>query len=67
MFNRNPIRCTEKIRGANEKDVFKMIYDIEVMKQINSKVDYMNFIKPLPGKEEYDVNIRFSSFTKVKK
>ena len=45
----------------------KLIYDIEVMKQINSKVDYMNFIKPLPGKEEYDVNIRFSSFTKVKK
>lgn len=63
----NKITVDISLRSVKLADVFKMIYDIEVMKQINSKVDYMNFIKPLPGKEEYDVNIRFSSFTKVKK
>ena len=63
----NKITIDISLRSVKLADVFKMIYDIEVMKQINSKVDYMNFIKPLPGKEEYDVNIRFSSFTKVKK
>ncbi len=63
----NKITIDISLRSVKLPDVFKMIYDIEVMKQINSKVDYINFIKPLPGKEEYDVNIRFSSFTKVKK
>ena len=62
----NKITIDISLLSVKLADVFKMIYDIEVMKQINSKVDYMNFIKPLPGKEEYDVNIRFSSFTKVK-
>lgn len=63
----NKITIDISFKSVTLPDIFKMIYDIEVNKQINSKVDYINFIKPLPGKEVYDVTVRFSSFSRKKK
>lgn len=47
-------------------DVIRMIYDIEKNKQMNGKVDYLDFGKPFQEKEVYDVNVRISSFKRGK-
>ena len=48
------------------QDVMKMIYDIEVNKQVSGKVTNLNFRKvPMPGKELYDVTLRVSSYSKI--
>jgi general secretion pathway protein M len=56
-----------KMRSVKLTDVFKMIYDIEVNKEIDCKVDSLSFYKPLPGKEEYDVVFKISSYSRKKK
>lgn len=63
----NKVTIDVSLRSVPLNDVFKLIYDIEVNKQINSKVDYLNFKRPFAGKEIYDVNIRFSSYSKLGK
>jgi hypothetical protein len=47
--------------------IFKLIYDVEMNKQINSKIDYISFRKPIAGKEVYDVNLKLSSYSKIGK
>jgi general secretion pathway protein M len=64
-FNKFTIEINMKQVRLN--DVFKMIYDIEVNKEINSKVDYFTFVKALAGKEEYDVVMKISSYSRIKK
>lgn len=48
-------------------NVMKMIYDIEIQKQMNSRVEHFTFKRPLAGKELFDVTIRLSSYTRLKK
>ncbi len=63
----NKITIDISLRSVPLNDVIKLIYDIEVNKQINSKVDYINFRKPFAGKEVYDVNLKLSSYSKLGK
>ncbi|MBE7411338.1 MAG: hypothetical protein L6Q54_01140 [Leptospiraceae bacterium] len=63
----NKITIDISLRSVPLNDVIKLIYDIEVNKQINSKVDYINFRKPFAGKEIYDVNLKLSSYSKLGK
>jgi general secretion pathway protein M len=67
MKDYNKITIDIQFRSVRLQDIIKMIYDIEVNKQINSKIDYISFRKPIVGKEEYDVNIKFSSYSKIGK
>lgn len=61
-YNKTIIDVT--MTSVKLEDVMHLIYDIEVNKQMNSKVEVLEFRKPLPGKEVYDVTIRFSSYSK---
>ncbi|MCB1179441.1 MAG: hypothetical protein KDK36_17800 [Leptospiraceae bacterium] len=53
-------------RSVVLQDIMKFIYDIEMNKQLNGKVTNLNFRKVM-GKELYDVNLRISSYSRVKK
>jgi len=64
-YNRTTIDIT--FRSVPLQDVLKLIYDIEMNKQINSKIDYISFRKPIAGKEVYDVNLKLSSYSKLGK
>lgn len=63
----NKITIDISFRSVHLKDIFKMIYDIEVNKAVNTRVEYLNFRKPLAGKEIYDVNLKLSSYSKMGK
>ena len=63
----NKITVDINFRSVNLEDVFKMIYDIEVNKQVNSRVEYLNFRKPFAEKETYDVKLKLSSYSKAGK
>jgi general secretion pathway protein M len=64
QYNRTSIEFTFK--SVVLQDVMKMIYDIEVNKQVSGKVTNLNFRKvPMPGKELYDVTLRVSSYSKI--
>ena len=67
MKDYNKTTIDIQFRSVRLQDVIKLIYDIEVNKQINSKIDYLSFRKPIQGKEEYDVNIKLSSYSKLGK
>jgi general secretion pathway protein M len=54
-------------RSVSLNDIIKLIYDIEKNKQINAKVDYLDFRKPFQDKEVYDINMKISSFKKIGK
>lgn len=64
-YNRTSIDIT--FRSVPLQDVIKLIYDIEINKQINSKIDYISFRKPIAGKEVYDINLKLSSYSKIGK
>jgi general secretion pathway protein M len=64
-YNRTTIDIT--FRSVPLQDILKLIYDIEMNKQINSKIDYISFRKPIAGKEVYDVNLKLSSYSKLGK
>lgn len=64
-YNRTSIDIT--FRSVPLQDIIKLIYDVEVNKQINSKIDYISFRKPILGKELYDVNLKLSSYSKLGK
>lgn len=64
-YNRTSIDIT--FRSVPLQDIIKLIYDVEVNKQINSKIDYISFRKPIAGKELYDVNLKLSSYSKLGK
>jgi general secretion pathway protein M len=64
-YNRTTIDIT--FRSVPLQDIFKLIYDVEMNKQINSKIDYISFRKPIAGKEVYDVNLKLSSYSKIGK
>lgn len=66
LKNYNKVTIELSFKSVILNDVFKMIYDIEINKQINCKVEHMNFRKPLAGKEVYDVNLRLASYSKIK-
>jgi DNA modification methylase len=51
----------------NKQDVFKLIYDIEKNKQLQGKVDFLNFRKPFAEKEIYDVNLKVSYYNRLQK
>lgn len=64
QYNRISIEYTFK--SVVLQDVMKMIYDIEVNKQVSGKVTNLNFRKvPMAGKELYDVTLRVSSYSKI--
>ncbi|MCB1157550.1 MAG: hypothetical protein KDK45_08615, partial [Leptospiraceae bacterium] len=63
----NKITVDINLRSVKLNNVFKLLYDIEVNKQVNSKVEYFTFRKPLAGKEIYDVNIKLSSYSMIGK
>lgn len=52
-------------RSVSLNDIIKLVYDIEKNKQINAKVDYLDFRKPFQDKEVYDINMKISSFKKI--
>lgn len=54
------------LRSVPLVDVIRLIYDIEKNKQMNGKIDYLDFGKPFQEKEVYDVNLRISSFRRGK-
>ncbi|WCL47942.1 hypothetical protein [Leptospira sp. GIMC2001] len=54
-------------RSVILNDIIKLVYDIEKNKQINAKVDYLDFRKPFQDKEVYDINMKISSFKKLGK
>lgn len=55
-----------KMKSVKLNDVFKFMYDIEVNKELNSRIDYFTFTKVI-GKEEYDTVMRISSYSRIKK
>lgn len=61
----NKISIDISFRSVALQDVLKMIYDIEKNKEINGKIDYLNFKKPFSDKETYDVNLKFSSYSRI--
>ncbi|MDX1959019.1 MAG: hypothetical protein SFU98_10630 [Leptospiraceae bacterium] len=64
-YNKTIVDVT--LRSVPLQDVFKMIYDIEMNKQINCKVDSLSFRKTMQGKELYEVSIKFASYTRAVK
>lgn len=63
----NKITIDINFRSVHLENVFKMIYDIEVNKHVNSRVEYLNLRKPYAEKETYDVNLKLSSYSKAGK
>ncbi|MCG9874231.1 MAG: hypothetical protein MH321_05520 [Leptospiraceae bacterium] len=63
----NQITIDVSFRSVILNDIIKLIYDIEKNKQINAKVDYLDFRKPFQDKEVYDVNLKISSFKRIGK
>jgi general secretion pathway protein M len=63
----NQITIDVSFRSVFLNDIIKLIYDIEKNKQINAKVDYLDFRKPFQDKEAYDVNLKISSFKRIGK
>jgi general secretion pathway protein M len=63
QYNRTSIEFTFK--SVVLQDVMKMIYDIEVNKQVSGKVTNFTFRKTMAGKELYDVTLRVSSYSKI--
>jgi general secretion pathway protein M len=59
----NKITIDINFNSVHLKNVFNIIYDIEVNKQLNVKVESLSFRKPLAGKEVYDVNIKLSAYS----
>lgn len=55
-----------KMKAVKLNDVFKFMYDIEINKELNSRIDYFTFTKVI-GKEEYDVVLKISSYARIKK
>jgi general secretion pathway protein M len=53
-------------RSVYLQDIIKMVYDIEVNKQLNGRVTYFSFRKVI-GKELYDVNLRLSFYSRAAK
>lgn len=63
----NKITIDISFRSVPLQDVFKLIYDIEKNKQLQGKVDFLNFRKPFAEKEIYDVNLKVSSYNRLQK
>ncbi|NCN09163.1 MAG: hypothetical protein GW938_04905 [Leptospira sp.] len=63
----NQITIDVSFRSVILNDIIKLIYDIEKNKQINAKVDYLDFRKPFQDKDVYDVNLKISSFKRIGK
>lgn len=55
------------LRSVPLTDIIRLIYDIEKNKQINAKVDYLDYRKPFQDKEVYDVSMKISTFKKIGK
>ncbi len=55
-----------KMKAVKLNDVFKFMYDIEINKELNSRIDYFTFTKVI-GKEEYDIVMKISSYSRIKK
>jgi general secretion pathway protein M len=53
-------------RSVSLNDIIKMTYDIEKNKEISGKVDYLSFRKPFQEKEVYDINLKFSSYNRIR-
>ncbi|MCC5815663.1 MAG: hypothetical protein JJT78_12980 [Leptospira sp.] len=51
-------------RSVPLNDIIKLVYDIEKNKQINAKVNYLDFGKPFQDKDVFDINLKISSFKK---
>ncbi|MCB1192078.1 MAG: hypothetical protein H7A23_06405 [Leptospiraceae bacterium] len=64
-YNKLTIEVT--LNSVPLPSVMKMIYDIEVGKQMNGRVEHFSFKRPLAGKELFDVTIRLSSYSRIKK
>lgn len=65
QYNKYTIELT--FRSVVLQDMMKMIYDVEMNKQVNCKVDYLSFRKSIQGKELYDVNIKFAYYSRIGK
>lgn len=46
------------------EEVFRLIYDIEKNKEINGKIELLEFRKPFAGKEIFDAKMELSSYSR---